>query len=126
MGDPSNPKAWSSLTPPWCGWQKQWKYVVRHICLVNVFEKKEGKWLYLLPWIARSAKERAALQELQIKENGTILVDWDTLDNEIGLEGILHGMETLPYSHGGEDIDQLGQAILGDLWEWFVSLFSTL
>ena len=74
--------------------------------LGECFRKKEGKWLYLLPWIARSAEECAALQELWIKENGTTLADWDTLDNEIGLEGILHGMETLPYSHGGEDIDR--------------------
>ena len=50
------------------------------------------------------------------------MADWDTVDNEICLEDILHRTETLPYSHGGEDIDQLGQAILGDLWEWFVSL----
>ena len=85
-------------------------------------KKKRGKSLYLLPWIARSAEQRAALQELQLKENSTTMADWDTVDNEIGLEGILHGTETLPYSHGGEDIDQLGQAILGDLWERFVSL----
>ena len=87
---------------------------------------KNGKRLYLLLWIARSAKEHAALQELWMKENGITVADWDTLDNEIGLEGILHGMETLLYSHGGEDINQLVQAILVDLWEQSVSLFSTL
>ena len=95
-------------------------------CLLGECFRKNGKWLYLLLWIARSAEEHAALQELWIKENGTTVADWDTLDNKIGLEGILHGMETLLYSHGGEDINQLGQAILGDLWERSVSLFSTL
>ena len=121
MEDPPNRKVWFSITPLSCGWRKQWKHVAKHAYLVSVFEKK-GKRLYLLPWIARSAEQRAALQELQLKENSTTMADWDTVDNEIGLEGILHGTETLPYSHGGEDIDQLGQAILGDLWERFVSL----
>ena len=87
--------------------------------------RKKGKHLYLLSWIARSAEERAALQELQLKENNSTSANWDIMNNEIGLESILHGTETLPYSHGGEDIDQLGQAILGDLWEWFVLFSST-
>ena len=129
MGDPPNPKAPFSTTPPWCSWQKQWRYDARHVYLVSVFGKKKkekGKHLCLLPWIAKSAEECAALQELQIRENNDIFADLDTLDNEIHLDDILHGAEILPYSHGGEDIDQLGQAILGGLWEWFVSLFSTL
>ena len=98
----------------------------REACLLGECVRKNDKDLYLPPWIARSAEECAALQELQIKNNNTTSENWDTLDNEIGLENVLHGAETLPYSHGGEDIDQLSQAILGDLWEQFVSLSSTL
>ena len=77
---------------------------MRHVNLVRALKKK-GKHLYLLSWIARSAEEHAALQELQLKENNSTSANWDIMNNEIGLESILHGTETLPYSHGGEDID---------------------
>jgi len=39
-----------------------------------------------------------------------------TDDIEIGLDNILHGTEVLPYSHGGEEIEEIGKAIMGDIW----------
>ena len=38
-------------------------------------------------------------------------------NNENDLDDFLHGADVFPSSHGGKEIDKLGQAIMGDLWK---------
>lgn len=73
------------------------------------------KALYLLQsYIAKTPEERAMLQKRQEEERNQQFTDWN---NEIDLDDILHGTDMFPSSHGGEEIDELGQAIMGDLWK---------
>ena len=75
--------------------------------------KKKGLYL-LLSRIGKTPEERARLQNLQEVESGTQFADWN---NENDLDNFLHGADVFPSSHGGEEIDKLGQAIMGDLWK---------
>lgn len=77
--------------------------------------KKDERNLYLLQlYIGKTLEERAALQSLQEEEKNKQLTDWD---DKIDLNDILHGTDVFSSSHGGEEIDELGQAIMGDLWK---------
>lgn len=62
--------------------------------------------------VAKSQDERAVLRSLQEIEEST----WFKDDIEIRLDDVLHGTEVLPYSHGGEEIEELGKAIMEDIW----------
>ena len=111
----------------------KWKYtVLNHAALVWLAEtaearrearlkskckfgkiKKKGLYL-LLSRIGKTPEERARLQNLQEVESDTQFTDWN-IEND--LDGFLHGADVFPSSHGGEEIDKLGQAIMGDLWK---------
>lgn len=61
---------------------------------------------------AKNQDKHAVLRSLQAMEESSQFTD----DIEIGLDNILHGTEVLPYSHGGEEIEEIGKAIMGDIW----------